>query len=458
MGELLEEGALVGLDGLAVEVGQPLRRHDHALAQLGRQHQRIVTNAQGGKAGKPQEHLLQPADGLETVGVNIEGDEGLEHDEGLERVVVDAPARRHQLPQRLRDRQQARRLNREGRRPGARRRRRGAGGGGAAVRAGLPVVGDVATRLAARRRRAAAVLVRLAARARRRRDHLETLDGPLAANVQLLEARAALEAADDAEAVVGDVELLQGGWRLKVIQALDPVVMRVLVRQPHQVFTPVRALAEVLIFRTSGAAHPLPSTTSARARAADRQAREASPQRSRIMSRRSSRRAATLHDQQLRDGHTPLMWLASPGMNVDAARPVLVGGANVNQRDGEGRTALHWLAETRVSRGAEERAVGFLNLLLEYNVELNAVDSYGSTALDIARQEPPCPPLVAALLEAGAVGNSSAVSDAGADAPSREELQRRLVMVQEVLFEEREQIPDGLFVRLSDALVGRRRM
>ena len=68
------------------------------------------------------------------------------------------------------------------------------------------------------------------------------------------------------------------------------------------------------------------------------------------------------------------------------------------------------------------------------------------------------PPLVAALLEAGAVGNSSAVSDAGADAPSREELQRRLVMVQEILFEEREQIPDGLFVRLSDALVGRRRM
>ena len=176
------------------------------------------------------------------------------------------------------------------------------------------------------------------------------------------------------------------------------------------------------------------------------------------MSRRSSRRAATLHDQQLRDGHTQLMWLASPGMNVDAARPVLVGGANVNQRDGEGRTALHWLAETRVSRGAEERAVGFLNLLLEYNVELNAVDSYGSTALDIARQEPACPPLVAALLEAGAVGNSSAVSDAGADAPSREELQRRLVMVQEILFNEKEQFPDGVFVRLSDALVGRRRM
>ena len=79
----------------------------------------------------------------------------------------------------------------------------------------------------------------------------------------------------------------------------------------------------------------------------------------------------------------------------DAARPVLVGGANVNQRDGAGRTALHWLAETNVSRGAEERAVGFMNLLLEYNVELNAVDSYGSTALDIARQEPACPPLVA---------------------------------------------------------------
>ena len=165
-----------------------------------------------------------------------------------------------------------------------------------------------------------------------------------------------------------------------------------------------------------------------------------------------------LHDQQLRDGHTQLMWLASPGMNVDAARPVLVGGANVNQRDGAGRTALHWLAETRVSHGAEERAVGFLNLLREYHVELNAVDSYGSTALDRARQEPACPPLVAALLEAGAVGNSSAVSDAGADAPSREELQRRLVMVQEILFEEREQFPDGVFVRLSDALVGRRRM
>ena len=176
------------------------------------------------------------------------------------------------------------------------------------------------------------------------------------------------------------------------------------------------------------------------------------------MSRRSNRLAATLHDLELRDGHTQLMWLASPGMNVDAARHVLMGGANVNQRDGMGRMALHWLAETRVSAGAEDRAVRFLNLLREYNVELNTVDADGRTSLDVARQEPSCPPLVAALLEAGAEGNNSAAIDVGEDALSREELQRRLRMVQEILFKEKEQIPDGLFVRLNDALVGRRRM
>ena len=147
------------------------------------------------------------------------------------------------------------------------------------------------------------------------------------------------------------MELLQGGRRLEVFQALDPVVMRVLVRQPHQVFTPVRALAEVLIFRTSGAAHPLPSTTSARARAADRQAREASPQRSRIMSRRSSRRAATLHDQQLRDGHTQLMWLASPGMNVDAARP-----AAPTSTSGTVRAARHFIGSLRRVCRAEPKS------------------------------------------------------------------------------------------------------
>jgi len=81
-------------------------------------------------------------------------------------------------------------------------------------------------------------------------------------------------------------------------------------------------------------------------------------------------------------GHTALMLAAQDGQ-LPLAKALIDSGANVNMRDGEGSTALHWAARsTKPDSGA------IILLLAANRADLKAKSMDGKTAVDLAARNP----------------------------------------------------------------------
>lgn len=80
-------------------------------------------------------------------------------------------------------------------------------------------------------------------------------------------------------------------------------------------------------------------------------------------------------------------------------------GANVNQREGEGRTPLHILVAQWNKSGFEDHRWSYFDLLISHPaIDINAQDNNEATPLELAVHKN-LQPVVKKLLQAGAVVN-----------------------------------------------------
>lgn len=106
----------------------------------------------------------------------------------------------------------------------------------------------------------------------------------------------------------------------------------------------------------------------------------------------------------------PKQKVSSIHMAMRNNRPESLGillrfGANVNQREGGGRTPLHILISQWNKSGLEECRWSYFDLLLSHPaIDINAQDNGEATALELAVHNN-LNPVVKKLLQAGAVVN-----------------------------------------------------
>ena len=75
------------------------------------------------------------------------------------------------------------------------------------------------------------------------------------------------------------------------------------------------------------------------------------------------------------DGHTPLHWACTYG-NEEICRLLLEHGADPNARDDNGRTPLHW--------ACLYNHTAIVRLLIEHGADAGARDDQGETPFDVA--------------------------------------------------------------------------
>ena len=103
---------------------------------------------------------------------------------------------------------------------------------------------------------------------------------------------------------------------------------------------------------------------------------------------------------------SPIFQAATYG-EVESARALLKQGANPNEKDESGRTALHW--------ACQEGRIKIIRLLIKFGAQVDATDNLGFTPLATAAGEGNCK-MVKELLKAGADANLRVHSDSNGTA------------------------------------------